>query len=142
MKTVETQNKIIHHWTYLVYGCFLIIMFRFGLNMFSSDFFYRKSNFDQNIWISSLIWLIIFFKLLVTPQILYGFNFLGKHVRDFKSTNKIMTDIWSIKSLQPVSIEKDLKLLEQIAQNLTLYIQKIETISFISIYFRNPDSSL
>ena len=78
LKTVETQNKIIHHWTYLLYGCFILFIFRFSLNMFSAGFAYSKSNFDQNIWISSTIWLVIFFKLLVTPQILYGFDFLGK----------------------------------------------------------------
>lgn len=53
-----------------------------------------------------------------------------------------MTDIWSIKPLQTVRTEKYLTMLEQIGQNLSLYIQKIETISFNRIYFRNPDSSL
>lgn len=142
LKTVETQNKIIHHWTYILYGCFILFIFRFGFNMFSSSFVYSKSNFYQNTWVSSLVWLVIFFKLLITPQILYGFDFLGKQVEEFKSQNKIMTDIWSIKPLQSVSTEKNLKLLEQIGQNLSLYIQKIETISFNRIYFRNPDSSL
>jgi hypothetical protein len=83
--TVETQNKIIRHWTYIVYGCFFIIIFRISLNMFSSGFVYRQSNYNQNIWISSIIWLVIFFKLLITPQILYGFDFLGKQLEDFKS---------------------------------------------------------
>ena len=140
--TVETQNKIIHHWTYIVYGCFLIIIFRLSLNMFSSGFVYKQSNFNQNIWISSLIWLVIFFKLLITPQILYGFDFLGKQLEDFKSKKNKLTDIWSIKPIHPVNVEKDLKLTEQIADNLSLYIHKIENISFNEIYFRKPDSTL
>ncbi len=41
-----------------------------------------------------------------------------------------------------MSTEKDLKLLEQIANSLPLNIQKIQNLSFNEIYFRNPDSSI
>jgi len=142
LKTVEAHNKVIHNWTYLLFTCFILFIIRYSYNFFNSGLVYSKATAHQNLWISSIIWLIVFFKLLITPEILYGFNFLEKQFDELKLKKITLPDLWNIKELQPIGNQKDQKLAEKISTSLPLYIQKIENLSLSRNYFRNTDASL
>ena len=142
LKTVEAHNRVILNWTYLLFTCFILFIIRYSYNFFNSGLVYSKATAYQNLWISSIIWLIIFFKLLITPEILYGFNFLEKQFDELKLKKIALPDLWNIKELQPISNQKDKKLAEKISTSLALYIQKIENLSLSENYFRNTEATL
>jgi AraC-like DNA-binding protein len=136
IKVIQNQNKLIKKWTFfLLISFFLLINILLILMIVTKSFNYNY----QYIWVSGLIWNIIFIKILLTPEILYGYNFLNKNI-DAATAKVVLNSVWKISSaLQPITNEKDVKMAEIVAATLAEIIHKIEELSFHSTIFRNPE---
>ncbi len=97
--------------------------------------------------ISLLFWLFIYFKILITPEILYGLPILNKKILKFGlpdeeakqiSTNK--SDNW-ILEITDTKSEQDYKLQEKIMANIISYTEEIDKLSNEHFIFRNPKAS-
>lgn len=97
-----------------------------------------------------VFWLFVFFKILISPEILYGLPVLNKKLLKFKnstSENKEqspsigITNHWKLETKTHKS-DQDLKLQEKIKSNISNYIQEIDKLSNEANIFRQSDISL
>jgi AraC-like DNA-binding protein len=84
----------------------------------------------------------IFVKIILTPKILYGYNFLNKTIDAF-TENVVLSSVWLIEgTVLPITSERDKKIEEKMSSLLIQYIHQIEELSFHTPAFRNPDLTL
>jgi YesN/AraC family two-component response regulator len=83
--------------------------------------------------------MLVFVTLILTPEILFGYNFLNKTITS--ATEKVvLNSVWNIKgTVMPISSEKDRKLEEKIQSLLMHYLHQIEEMFFHTRTYRNPD---
>jgi AraC-like DNA-binding protein len=139
INAVQKQNDIIKNWTILLYVCFILMLlsrFITGTTLDTPGVFNNRY-----FWLSALIWMCIFVKIILTPEIVYGYNFLNKTIKE--TTKKlVLSSIWQLGSpVQPIVSGKDKKLEEKIAPLLVEYVHKIEELSFHSPAFRQQELS-
>jgi AraC-like DNA-binding protein len=140
IKAIQKQNRLIKHWTIFLYVSFLAIMI---VRLTTVFFLYQDPNYNTNyLWVTALMWAAIFIKILLTPEILYGYNFLNKTINAV--TEKIaVPSVWAIQgTVAEINSERDRKIKEKLTELLTEYIHKIEDLSFHSHAFRSPDLTM
>jgi len=140
IKAIQNQNRLIKNWTILLYVSFiLIIVIRFSTGYLMNKYYINN---NQYLWITALMWSGVFVKIMLTPEILYGYNFLNKTI-DTVIEKVVLHTVWETDgALTPIVSEKDKKMEEKISAVLNEYVRKIEEFSFRSEAFRNPDLSL
>ena len=140
IKIVQEQNKLIRNWTLFLYFTFLsIFLFRF----FMITIYYGKIGYNQDvIWVPATVWCIIFLKFILTPEIQYGYDFLNQNIEQ-ASNQLVLPQLWETeKTIQEISLSRDVKLSEKINAHIKDYIRQIEEASFHSTIFRNPNLTL
>jgi AraC-like DNA-binding protein len=98
-------------------------------------------NAQNGLWASSIVWLVIFAKILTTPEILYGYSYLAKKSREINSISKTISN-WNLVSKIEINNIQDQQLKEKIDTKIEKYIHDIETNLLQDNYFRNPDFAL
>lgn len=92
-------------------------------------------------------WLLIYFKILISPEILYGLPILNKKLLKFTppplSDEQTLAPANKNWILEPDSQKnsQDLKLQEKIRADIFGYINEIEKLSYEECIFRNPKAS-
>jgi AraC-like DNA-binding protein len=140
IKSVQLQNKLIKDWSIFLYIAFIsILLIRILESVITSKF----GNFDNGyLWMPGLIWISIHVKIILTPEILYGYNFLNKSI-DAAAEKVVLNSVWFTDDNEvTIASEKDKKLQEKINPLLKQYIHQIEEFSFYSEAFRNTDLSI
>jgi len=140
IKSVQLQNKLIKNWCLFLYIAFtLILLIRILESVFTSKF----GNFDNKyLWMPALIWISIHIKIILTPEILYGYNFLNKSI-DVAAEKVVLNSVWFTDDNDlSFTSEKDKKLQEKVKPLLKSYIHQIEEFSFYSEAFRNAELSV
>jgi AraC-like DNA-binding protein len=140
IKAIQKQNNLIKKWTIFLYVCFLLLLLiRVTTSLLSNN----PGSFSNNyLWMSALVWICIFVTLILTPEILYGYNFLNKTI-DAATEKVVLSSVWLIEStVIPMTSERDKKIEEKMKPSLMEYLHKIEELSFFTHTFRNPDLSL
>jgi AraC-like DNA-binding protein len=90
----------------------------------------------------ALVWIAIFIKIILSPEILFGYDILNKTI-NVASEKMVLNSVWKIEdTLSPISSNKDKKLEAKIKSVLTEYLHKIEELSFHTHAFRNPNLSI
>lgn len=140
INAIQKQNNLIKQWSLFLYVSFVMI---FSIRMTSSIITYKYGTpRDQYLWFSALVWISIFVKIILTPEILYGYNLLNKTINATKE-RLVLSSVWNIDGkVLPVTSEKDIKLEEKIKPLLMEYIHQMEEYSFHTPAFRNPDLSV
>jgi AraC-like DNA-binding protein len=83
----------------------------------------------------------IFVKIILSPEILYGYNVLNKTI-DATTERLALSSVWNLDgSVLLVTSEKDRKLEEKIKPLLLEHLHHLEEYSFHTRAFRNPDLS-
>jgi AraC-like DNA-binding protein len=140
IKAIQQQNELIKNWSIFLYSAFIaMVLIRLVIRIISNN---SGNSIDFHLWIPALVWLGVFVKLILTPEILYGYNFLNKAIT--AATEKvILHSVWKLEgTVAPIISDKDHKLSEKIKPLLPEYLHQIEALSFHSHAFRNPDLSL
>ncbi|MES2806561.1 MAG: AraC family transcriptional regulator [Bacteroidota bacterium] len=89
-----------------------------------------------------MIWLTILFKILISPEILYGYNVLHQKINENKNNNLVLNDIWKMTPYIELNNSQHLILKEKIDQNIINYIKEIESISLKFELFRNANLTI
>ena len=108
INVVQKQNILIKNWTIFLYVCFLMLLIIRVIASLTSD---TPGSFNNNyLWLPALVWISVFVKIILTPEILYGYGFLNKTIDEV--TNKVvLSSVWLTEStLIPITSEKDKKL--------------------------------
>jgi len=136
IKAIQRQNQLIKHWSIFLYVSFVAN----GIIRIFTGFFLNNDHiYNTNyIWITALIYLTLFIKIILSPEILYGYDFLNKSIDEV--TEKItLNTVWKINgTVTEINSEKDKKIEEKLNGLLANYIHKIEELSFNSDVFRDP----
>lgn len=139
---VNKQNKLIRNWSVFLYTCFVLLFVRIITLFLFQNFHYSLTSNSNYFWISGIVWLIIFVKILLTPEILYGYDILHEKINEYKNQNIALDNVWNLKTNTSITNIKDLKIQEKVTFNLKDYIFQIENLSFYSNVFRNPEITL
>jgi AraC-like DNA-binding protein len=136
INTIQKQNQLIRNWTIILYVSFIAI---FLIRVTTGFLIHEDYRYDTHyLWITALIWVGIFLKILLTPEILYGYNFLNKTI-DTVTEKLALHTVWKVDgTATPITIEKDRKIEEKLSSSLNVYIHTIEDLSFHKHAFRNP----
>jgi hypothetical protein len=137
IKVIQKQNDVLKNWTIYIYICLVMLLL---INVLNS-LIYKNPIFNNNfLWISSVVWASFFVKLILTPEILYGYNFLNKTI-DLEVEKVVLKNVWLLEGTAiPITIEREKILAQKIKPLLMEYLHQIEELSFHSHAFRNPDS--
>ena len=122
---VNQQNMLIAKWTKLLYGLFVLMLIRFLINLLCNDseLWYRnKNNF---LWVAALLWIVLYIKILYSPEFLYGYEILQNKIKEYKKNAIVFDHIWSTSSKQVINLQ-DVVLKEKIEGSIQNYIMDIE----------------
>jgi AraC-like DNA-binding protein len=140
IKVIQKQNEQIKNWCLFLYFSFVLIFIIRLVNGLISN---KIENLgDNKLWMPALVWIAIFVKIILSPEILFGYDILNKTINaDAKKI--ILNSIWRLESASlPILSQKDKKLEEKMKTLLRRYLNQIEELSFNTNTFRNPDLSI
>jgi AraC-like DNA-binding protein len=140
IKTIQKQNDLIKNWSIFLYVSFIAIVL---IRAITGVILNKTVTFsNQYVWISALVWISIFIKIILTPEILYGYNVVNKTI-DAATEKLVLNSVWNLKGKIPLNVtDKDRKLRDKIKPMLNLYLHQIEEYSFHTQAFRNPELSI
>jgi AraC-like DNA-binding protein len=93
-------------------------------------------------WVSALFWLLILFKLLMSPEIIYAYEFPNQKTNKSENSDTLLKEIWSTSTITNPTNIQHLALKEKIDKNIIGYIEKIESKSLEFETFRYSKMNL
>jgi AraC-like DNA-binding protein len=140
IKIIQKQNEQIKNWCLFLYFSFVLI---FTIRLANGLISNKIGNLgNNNLWMPALVWIAIFIKIILSPEILFGYDILNKTI-NVASEKMVLNSVWKIEdTLSPISSNKDKKLEAKMKSVLTEYLHKIEELSFHTHAFRNPNLSI
>lgn len=139
---VIKQNQLLKNWSIYLFIIISIVSGRFIIWLFL-EIENQSYNFRSNrLWISAICWLILYFKIIISPEILYGYTFLNTKINEYKNTNKQTTGFWIKNPKIEITNVQNYELFEKIKDNLVRYMTEIDQFSFTSKAYRNTSFSL
>lgn len=142
IKVVKKQNILNSKWTYFLFTAILFMVVRLlGSIFFELNYGHSARGYSFQ-WISALIWLLVLFKILVSPEILYGYDVLHKKIDENRNGNLVLNSIWKINPKIQINNAQHLQLKEKIEPIILTYIEEIEKISINDKIFRNPTTTM
>jgi AraC-like DNA-binding protein len=112
----------------------LVVIFELRTGTFSA--------LDSYIWVSALIWLFVFVKILNSPEILYGYHSLEKTIKSYRGNSIPTTDNWNLRDPGTITNPQDKKLGLKLLDNIPNYIQEIERMGQDAPLFMDPKFDL
>ena len=141
IKILDKENTLLRKWTLFLFILLLLGGIRLLLTLFidlvNNDF----SNGKNNQWITVLLWLFVLIKILISPEILFGYNALYKKMTAQKKSEFSLNDIWIINEKIDIKNQQDHLLKDKIYSDLTKHIKDIEHLALIEKWFRKPKTS-
>ena len=142
IKVIQKQNKLIKKWTLFLFIALVLTISRLFTAIILEIYFDESIKGHSYQWISAIIWLTILFKILISPEILYGYNVLHQKINENKNNSLVLNDIWKTTPNIELNNSQHLVLKEKIDQNIIDYIKEIETISLKFELFRNSNLTI
>ncbi len=127
---VKQQGKI-KQWSLLFFSFLIFIFIKFIIlfnDILIFDLDILKIN-DEYLWIEALIWIFFYFKILLKPELLYGYEVFHNKVDEYENKQIIFDNVWKMNVLEPITNVQDSVLKEKILQNLHTYMVEIENIA-------------
>lgn len=139
---IKKQNELIKKWTVFLFIAITLITLRLLVSILLKSFHDEHIKGLSHQWVSSLIWLFILLKILISPEILYGYDVLYQKINENRNTNLVLNKLWSPSPNNDLNNSQHLALKEKIDKNILSYIEQIEKVSFEYELFRDPDMKL
>ncbi|WP_310595898.1 AraC family transcriptional regulator [Flavobacterium sp.] len=142
IRIVIQQNQLIRKWSIYLFSFFVIIAIRLIAVLFL-EINNNNYNFGSSyLWISSVLWLIIYFKIITSPEILYGYNFLNEKITEQKRSENATISFWTDTPISEINNIQDLQLKEKIKSSIKKYMGEVDQFSFHHQAYRNAKFSL
>ena len=142
IRIVIQQNQLIRKWSIYLFSFFVIIAIRLITVLFL-EINNNNYNFGSSyLWISSVLWLIIYFKIITSPEILYGYNFLNEKITEQKRSENATISFWTDTPISEINNIQDLQLKEKIKNSIKKYMGEVDQFSFHHQAYRNAKFSL
>lgn len=136
-------NRAIKNWTVFLFILLIINSIRLFTALFLEDNHYQGFVASEQFqWIGAIVWISTFFKVLISPEILYGYPVFNDKTRDTKIANPILDTNWIVEFNNEQKNIQDSKLQEKMDTNILHYIGEIEEISTKFELFKDPKFSI
>jgi AraC-like DNA-binding protein len=142
IKVVKKQSVLNSKWAYFLFLAIVFIVVRLLGSLFFELNFGKSIKGSSFLWISAIIWLMVLFKIIVSPEILYGYDVLHKKIDENRNGNLVLNSIWNINPKIQINNVQHLQLKEKIDANILTYIEEIEKISLTDKIFRDPTTTM
>lgn len=139
---VVKQNQLIKTWSIFLFSMFVINAFRIIIVLFweiNNNNYAFGSSF---LWISAIFWLILYFRIIISPEILYGYTYLKNTINENKKAANPTISFWITKSSHEITNIQDKQLNEKIKDYVLDYMKDIDQFSFHNTYFREIGFSI
>jgi AraC-like DNA-binding protein len=128
-KPVDKQQLAIRKWSKFLFIIFTLILGRFLINPILSQQYIFLNTTDNFLFLAALLWIIVYIKLLTSPEFLFGYEVFQDKINTYKLNYYVFENQWNKNLLIEITNKKDLVLRETIDNK---YIEYIETIDYIS----------
>jgi AraC-like DNA-binding protein len=141
LEIVIKQNALITKWTIYLYT--LINLILIPLLLLSLYFELKLDTLCLNgLWISVIIWIFIFSKILISKEIRYGYAIIYKKNDPKKISTSPTISTWSREEKNKITNVQDTQLKNILNQKIEKYIVTIEDAVQENHYFRDSKFSL
>jgi AraC-like DNA-binding protein len=123
---INNQNKIIKQWTQFLFILFALMLIRFLINLLLNPSIIWYINQNNFLWMGGLIWIVMYAKILYSPDFLYGYDLFQNKLKEYKKNNIIFDNIWTFNTAKQIVNIQDNLLKEKITPNIENYILNIE----------------
>lgn len=140
---INQQNGFIKKWTYILFGFFMLIFFRFFIYLivYNNQFWYQHNN--DFLWVSALLWIFLYLKVLYSPEFLYGYSLFQNKIKEYKKHKIVFDNIWILEDTVSISNIQDMTLKEKIESEIENYILQIEHLALNTpLYFSESFKTL
>jgi AraC-like DNA-binding protein len=144
LNIIINQNSLITKWTIILFIIIIAFISRFHITYYKEYLFLEPSAIDlplKYLWVTALVWIILFLVILSNPEILYGYSVINaennKINLNFKDNN-----YWNIKSKIKINNNQDQILKEKISLKIEEYLFQLNALLYKNSYFTNPEFSM
>lgn len=139
---VIKQNQLLKNWSFYLFSVIVIVGVRLIIILFW-EINNHSFNFGVSyLWVSAIFWMVLYFKIIISPEILYGYSFLNTKINENKKADKPALSFWSIKTTTTITNIQDNQLNTKIKKIIPEYIKTIDQFSFHNPHFRQIGFSL
>lgn len=142
LSIINKQNKLVKNWVILLFTAYVLLFFRLLILCFFDKDKLILESINNYFWLNAAIWLLIYIKILITPELLYGYDLLNEKINEYMNNNIALDNIWILNKNPIITNIKDLKIQEKINANLKKYIFQIENLSFNTDHFKDPEITI
>lgn len=139
----KKTNSIVNNWSTFIFKMMLIVLFHFYIS--EAFYLWMPTRVVVNLSLEIgllIVFLIGYFKVITTPELLYGSAYLKK-VSDIKEVSKMcISKVWSLDLNKDISNEKEALLSNKIKDKISDYINDIEKITVTNNSFKEPGYSI
>ncbi len=139
----KKTNSIVNNWSTFIFKMMLIVLFHFYIS--EAFYLWMPTRVVVNLSLEIgllIVFLIGYFKVITTPELLYGSAYLKK-VSDIKEVSKLcISKVWSLDLNKDISNDKEALLSNKIKDKISDYINDIEKITVINNSFKEPGYSI
>ena len=133
---INQQNELILNWSIFLFIIIFLAAIRLSTSIFidiiNGDYTSRKNE----LWLSGILFIILFIKILSTPEILFGYNALYKKI-NLNKASLLLNYIWLLNDKKEIKNQQDALLKDKIYPNLIGCIKNIERLAIEEKVFRN-----
>lgn len=127
------HSMLIKKWKLFLFIILIINSIKLFVALFIfDDHYHGLAATDRFQWIGAIVWILTFFKVLISPELLYGYPIYETMKETKKETKKSKMSLdtnWIVMFNKEEKNGQDSKLQEKIENNITHYIEEIEEIS-------------
>lgn len=136
----EHESKM-RNWTIFLLVIMCVLSFRLVYSIFSEILEDTSIMGYHGSLTFSVIWLVVFVKVLRSPELLYGYPKLKNITTRIEQLPFESSYLWSRRDVDIINV-KDVKLSESIDPKIEPYLIKIEDYVNSNRFFRNPKCSI
>jgi AraC-like DNA-binding protein len=138
--STEHEEKM-RKWTIFLFVIMCILSFRLVYSVFSEIKEETRIMGYHGSLVISIIWLVVFVKVLRSPELLYGYPKLKNITAQIDQIPTETSSLWSRGDVDIINV-KDVKLSESISAKIEPYFIKIEDYVTSNRFFSNPKHSI
>jgi AraC-like DNA-binding protein len=123
------QHIALIKWSKFLYFLFTLLLVRFLANPIINQNFNFFNTYHNFLIFGALIWIVMYSKLLVSPEFLFGYDPFQQKSNEIKKDFFVVDTTWEKKIIKEITNKKDLLLKDIMANKFLDYIENIEYLS-------------
>ena len=135
-------TSLIKKWTLFLFIILLLNSIKLFTTLFLEDNRHGFVAGERFQWLGAIVWILTFFKVLISPEILYGYAVFNTPVTASATFSLPLDTDWIMESNKDQKNLQDSKLKEKIDPNIERYISEIEKIAAEFELFKDSKFSM